>query len=56
MSPQAELFWSLAIVVGFLLPLIVGAFFVEVFAPKSRTWIRRLRRLEQGRAAQRADQ
>lgn len=53
MNTEAELFWSLAIVVGFLLPLIVGAVFVEVLTPQSRQWIRRLRKLEAGRAAQR---
>jgi hypothetical protein len=40
----------LAIFVGFLAPLVLAAFVVEVLTP---AWVRRLRALEAGRAAQR---
>jgi len=55
-ATRVQLFFSLGLVVAVLLPLLVGAFFVEVLAPRSRTWLKRLRRMEQGRAAQGARQ
>ena len=55
-ATRVQLFYSLGLVVAVLLPLLVGAFFVEVLAPRSRTWLKRLRRIEQGRAAQGARQ
>jgi hypothetical protein len=48
-----QLFWMGVIVIGFILPLIVGAIYVEVLAPKSREWIRRVRSIEAGKRAQR---
>jgi hypothetical protein len=51
---RTQLFWSLAILVAFLLPLIVGAFCIERLAP-SRKWLKRLRGLEAGRRAMAED-
>jgi hypothetical protein len=47
-----QLFWSIALVIVFVLPLIIGAAYVELFAPKSRAWIRRVRGIEAGKRAQ----
>ena len=49
------LFWMLAIICGVMLPLIIGAWFIEVLAPKSREWVRRLRQMETGRQAQKRE-
>jgi thiol:disulfide interchange protein len=47
-----QVFWLILIVLGFVVPLIVGAIYVEVLAPKSRAWIRRVRGIEAGKRAQ----
>jgi hypothetical protein len=49
---EFQIFWMLIVVVVFVLPLLVGAAFVELFAPKSRAWIRRIRSIEAGKRAQ----
>lgn len=51
-ATAVQLFWVGVIVIGFLLPLILGAIWIEVIAPKNREWIRRLRANELGRRAQ----
>ena len=53
MTDAAALFWTCALLVLFVGPLLILAFFVEVLAPNSRRWIRRLRDMERGRQAQR---
>lgn len=52
---DAQMFWSLAIIVGVTLPLLIGGMIVEVLAPKSRQWIKRLRGIENGRKAMRGE-
>jgi thiol:disulfide interchange protein len=47
-----QVFWLILIVLGFVVPLIIGAIYVEVLAPKSRAWIRRVRGIEAGKRAQ----
>jgi hypothetical protein len=46
-----QLFWMGAIVLGFIVPLIVGAIYIELLAPKSRAWLRRVRGIEAGKRA-----
>lgn len=55
MNNSAALVWMCLVVIGVLAPLIVAAFCIEVLAPRSREWVRRLRALERGREAQRAE-
>lgn len=55
MNVDSQAFAGLALVVGFLAPLIVAAWFVEYLAPRARrNWRKRLRRIEAGRAHQAA--
>lgn len=54
-NPDSQLFASLAIVLGFLVPLVIAAWFVEYLVPRARrNWRKRLRRIERGRAQQAA--
>jgi hypothetical protein len=48
----AGLFWMCVILLGFIVPLIAGAIWIEVLAPRSRSWLRRLHKLSEGRLAQ----
>jgi hypothetical protein len=52
---KLQLIWVGLIVLGFMLPLIAGAIWVEVLAPKSREWIRRLHSIERGKRHQAAN-
>lgn len=47
-----EVWWFIALVTVFVLPLLVGAAFVEQIAPRARKSLRRLERIRRGRAAQ----
>jgi len=53
-SADSQLLASLAILVGFLLPLVLGAWFVEYLLPKARrNWRRHVRTMAHYRAQQR---
>ena len=51
----AELFYTFAVPTVMLILLAAGALVVEVVAPGSRRWLRRLRRIESGRRAMARD-
>jgi lipopolysaccharide export LptBFGC system permease protein LptF len=55
-NTDSQLFASLAIVLGLLVPLVIAACCVEWLAPRARrNWRKRLRRIEAGRARQAAE-
>lgn len=46
-----EVWWFVSLVTAFLLPLVIGAVFVEHLIPKARKSLRRMDRIRRGRHA-----